>query len=107
MMAGIGERKPFMAKTTAKPYRLMRRLVWTVVFALLVLVSLPIWFPWVLKPVLRHFHLSYSDYDRIGYTRFTLSGVAGEWNNSPEYFTCRVCSAQFLVMGKSHGADEW
>ena len=34
--------------------------------------SIPVWFPWVFKPVARQFGLSYARYERNGYSRFGL-----------------------------------
>lgn len=45
------------------------------------LALLPVWFPWVLKPVLHHYDLEFSHYDRLGYTQFALNEVAGRWDN--------------------------
>ena len=32
--------------------------------------ALPVWFPWVLRPVLAHFGVGFDSYERIGYTQF-------------------------------------
>ena len=71
-----------MPRTGTKRHRLVRRLLWATVAVVLVFALLPVWFPWVLKPVLSRFHLRITNYHRTGYTRFTLGGVTGEWNNS-------------------------
>src|SRR5208337_1685837 len=34
--------------------------------------ALPLWFPWVLRPLARAAGVSYSRYERIGYRRFAL-----------------------------------
>ena len=36
------------------------------------LVSLPLWFPWVARPILRSAGVRYARYQRDGYARFTL-----------------------------------
>ncbi len=43
---------------------------------------LPVWFPWVLKPVMHHYGLDFAHYDRLGWSRFALDGVAGSWENT-------------------------
>jgi translocation and assembly module TamB len=42
---------------------------------LVLIVAFPVWFPWVLRPVLRKAGLQYAAYDRLGYTRFALRGL--------------------------------
>lgn len=39
---------------------------------LLVVLALPLWFPWVLRPLLRHYGASFARYERNGYARFTV-----------------------------------
>ena len=58
--------------------RIKRIFQWTGVFLLCVivlLVGMPLWFPWVLRPVGKHFGLRYSRYEREGYSRFALESV--------------------------------
>ena len=55
-----------------------RFLIWTGVLLGIVIVALaalPIWFPWILRPVAAHYAVSYRSYDRVGYERFALGGV--------------------------------
>ena len=55
-----------------------RFLIWTGVLVGIVIVALaalPIWFPWILRPVANHYGISYRSYDRVGYERFALGGV--------------------------------
>jgi hypothetical protein len=50
------------------------------IFGALVLVaSLPVWFPWVLKPLVKRHGLEYARYDRPGYTQFAVEEVSGRW----------------------------
>src|SRR2546430_17822 len=42
---------------------------------LLVWVSAPLWFPWVLKPLARKEGGTYTSYERKGYSRFVLGGL--------------------------------
>ncbi len=44
-----------------------------VLLGLVILIAaLPVWFPWVLHPVLRHLGGDYTSYERVGYGRFIL-----------------------------------
>lgn len=43
---------------------------------------LPVWFPWVLKPIVKRYGLDFTHYERTGYTRFTLEGVTGKWKET-------------------------
>jgi len=55
-----------------------RLLVWTGVLVgilIVALAALPIWFPWLLRPVANHYGAFYRSYDRVGYERFALGGV--------------------------------
>ncbi len=42
---------------------------------LLIILSLPLWLPWVVKPVGARFGLEYAEYERMGYGRFALHDV--------------------------------
>ena len=70
---------------TAIRYR-MKRLFKVLGVACLVVVvialALPVWFPWVLRPGLTHFGVGFDSYDRIGYTRFALTNVRGQFGNA-------------------------
>src|ERR1044071_618130 len=44
-----------------------------------VVLALPVWFPWLLRPVLARFGVAFVSYERIGYTRFALTQVRGEF----------------------------
>ncbi len=53
-------------------------LLWVgvILLALVMLVAaLPIWFPWVLRPILQRYGVRYAACERIGYTRFALQKV--------------------------------
>lgn len=61
-----------------KKRRLIRSLLWLSGVGIFLLVLLPVWFPWLLQPVLKRYGLRSAGYDRMGWTRFTLSGIHGE-----------------------------
>src|ERR1043166_7794062 len=44
-----------------------------------VVLALPVWFPWLLRPVLARFGVAFVSYERIGYTRFALTQVRGDF----------------------------
>ncbi len=44
-------------------------------FPVVVVAALPLWLPWVLKPVGERLGLAFSEYERIGYSRFALEEV--------------------------------
>jgi translocation and assembly module TamB len=44
--------------------------------------ALPLWFPWVLRPVLARFGIHFDSYQRVGYARFTLTNVRGQFLNA-------------------------
>jgi translocation and assembly module TamB len=52
-----------------------------IVSALLALATLPIWFRWVLRPALKHYGVQFDTYRAIGYTRFALAGVHGDYED--------------------------
>ena len=43
--------------------------------AVTLIASLPLWLPWILRPVVRGYGADFSAYHRFGYGRFTLTGV--------------------------------
>src|SRR3954470_16360842 len=43
---------------------------------LIVWLSLPLWFPWILKPLARKQGATYTSYERISYNRFALHELA-------------------------------
>jgi len=64
-----------------KQRRLVRRLVWLVGGGVLLLVALPVWFPWVLKPLLGRYGISYRNCQRQGYFEFVLTDVKADWSD--------------------------
>jgi hypothetical protein len=65
-----------------KKRRLIRGLLWLTVVGIFLLLLLPVWFPWVLTPLASRYGLRFADYDRIGWTRFALTGVHGVWDGT-------------------------
>ncbi len=47
----------------------------------LVLIA-PLWIPWLLKPVLAKFHVTFNSYERVGYSRLRLHGVSCAASNA-------------------------
>jgi translocation and assembly module TamB len=55
-----------------------RILIWTGVLLGIViaaLAALPLWFPWILRPIANHYGLAYRSYERVSYARFVLGEV--------------------------------
>ncbi len=58
----------------------LRGLFWLASVVVLLLVLLPLWFPWMLTPIAARYGLRFSAYDRIGWTRFALNDVQAAWD---------------------------
>lgn len=71
-----------MENKQRKKRRLARSLFWLTAVGIVLLVLLPLWFPWVLTPVISRYGVRFADYDRIGWTRFALTSVRGDWNET-------------------------
>lgn len=70
-------------ETKPRPkHRLIRGILWLTTFGLLLLVFLPVWLPWGLTPIASYYGLRFIAYDRIGWTRFALTGVHGAWGGT-------------------------
>jgi len=74
-----------MGITVTKRRKAIRWLFGVLTALVAVLACLPVWFPWALKPVLKRYGLNFTHYDRLGYTRFELTGVSGAWDNTRLY----------------------
>lgn len=71
-----------MAPKLRTKHRWVRSLLWLTTVGFLLLGVVPVWFPWVLTPVARHYGLRFADYDRLGWTRFALTDVQGAWDGA-------------------------
>lgn len=56
--------------------RFLRFLAWLVVIVIILAVSVPLWFPWVLRPVAKRLGASFLTYERVSYSRFAVTGVS-------------------------------
>src|SRR5262245_46658075 len=56
-------------------------LAWLFLCLVIAVITLPLWFPLVLRPVARKAGATYSTYQREGYARFRLSNVV--YSNGP------------------------
>jgi translocation and assembly module TamB len=52
-----------------------------VAFVVLLVVTLPLWFPWVLRPILQNLGIRFESYQAVGYTKFALVKVEGAWDD--------------------------
>src|SRR2546425_11571953 len=61
---------------TTKRIRKMFLGLGILLLALIVLLAaLPLWLPWILRPMTRPYGLHYSNYQRAGYSRFVLTDL--------------------------------
>jgi len=56
--------------------RFLRCVLWFVIILVLLAISIPLWFPWVLRPVAKRFGATFGKYERLGYSQFAVTGVA-------------------------------
>ena len=55
--------------------KVLRRLFWMSLVFLAALAAMPLWFPWIFKPILKSQGATYETYDRVGYSRFALRNL--------------------------------
>ncbi len=55
---------------------ILRAIVGLVLLLLALIVAMPLWLPWLLRPIAKSAGLSYADYERDGYSRFQLTQVS-------------------------------
>src|SRR5947207_10382845 len=51
-------------------------------FIMVLALSLPVWFPWVLRPALARVGVRFDTYERLGYTQFALTNVREDFPNA-------------------------
>src|SRR5258705_11557980 len=65
-----------MTMPTTRRIRKMFLGLGILLLALIVLVAaMPLWLPWILRPVARPYGVHYSNYQRAGYSRFVLTDL--------------------------------
>jgi translocation and assembly module TamB len=91
-----------------------RKKRWFKVFGLACLVvgvivlALPVWFPWVLRPALARFGVRFDAYERVGYTRFALTNVSGQFGDA-RFISKRILGflpPRWLWRHYASGSDE-
>jgi hypothetical protein len=55
--------------------RLLRFLFGILLILVLLVVSVPLWFPWVLRPTAKRFGATFQGYERAGYSGFQVNGA--------------------------------
>src|SRR5437667_4366893 len=55
--------------------RIARALGFGLAGLVLCLIALPLWFPWVARPICSRLGISYAKYERVGYARFELKNA--------------------------------
>src|SRR5882762_5346960 len=71
-----------MSAVRSRKKRLFKILGVACLVIVVVALALPLWFPWVLRPVLARFGVGFDSYDRVGYTSFALTNVRGQFENA-------------------------
>jgi hypothetical protein len=56
--------------------RILRFFIWFLLTILVLAVSIPLWFPWLLRPTARRFGATFQTYERGGYTQFAVRNAA-------------------------------
>ena len=70
-----------MTAARSRKKRLSKILGLPCLFVVAVVLALPVWFPWLLRPVLARFGVGFDSYERVGYTRFALTNVRAQFGN--------------------------
>src|SRR5688572_15414669 len=70
-----------MKVAVSRKKRILTVFVIAIAVMVLAMATLPIWFGWALSPVLGHFGIHYSSYEAVGWTRFALMGVRGDYED--------------------------
>src|SRR3954462_15799235 len=60
----------------SKRQKVVRRVAGVLAAGLLLLLAMPLWFPWLVAPGAKKAGLYYGEYARAGYSRFVLRSVA-------------------------------
>lgn len=71
-----------MQMAKAKRHKVIRRLLWVIAVLVVVFAALPVWFPWALRPVLNHYGIHFTEYERTSYFRFKAYDVTAQWGNT-------------------------
>ena len=71
-------------KRTRSVLRMGWRRIWKIAMIvgaawIVLLLALPVWFPWVLRPILKGYDIHFTTYERIGYGRFQVSDVRAQF----------------------------
>src|SRR5881396_1085953 len=97
-----------MSAVRSRKKRLFKILGVAFLVTAVIALALPLWFPWVLRPLLARFGVGFDSYDRVGYTRFALTNIRGQFGNARFSSKRVVCSLppQWLWRRYSSGSDE-
>ena len=71
-----------MSVVRSRKKRLFKILGIALLAVAVIALALPLWFPWLLRPVLARFGVGFDAYERVGYTRFALTNVRGQFGNA-------------------------
>lgn len=71
-----------MEAAKGKRRKILRFIAIGLLALIVLVVALPLWLPWVLRPGLTRFGIQYDSYDRQGYSRFAVEGISGQWGGT-------------------------
>jgi len=71
-----------MQMANAKRHKGFRRFLWVIAVVVVMFAALPVWFPWVLRPLLNHYGIRFINYERTSYFRFKVDDVTAQWGNT-------------------------
>ena len=80
--------------------KLLHGLAYFVLFLVIIGLTIPVWLPWLLRPVSRSFGFTFGDYQRESYTRFNAGNLT--YSNRHVRFSAERVSGSIPLTGKSH-----
>jgi translocation-and-assembly-module (TAM) inner membrane subunit TamB-like protein len=83
--------------------RVLRFFIWLLLVIVVLAVSLPLWFPWVLRPAAKRFGATFQTYERLGYAAFAVDNAS--YSNRNVRVTAR--RLEFAPMRGRAAAEDW
>jgi translocation and assembly module TamB len=83
--------------------KLLRYVLYVVLGGVLLIVLLPVWLPWALRPVAKNFGFKFQEYHRDSYRRFTATELS--YSNANVRFSVDKVSASIPIFGKTDFVD--
>src|SRR5688572_14732334 len=96
-----------MSAVRSRKKRFFKTVGISLLAAAVIALALPVWFPWVLRPVLARYGVGFDSYARVGYTRFALNNVRGQLDNAQFTGKRIVCPLPPLwLWWRYHGSSD-